>query len=382
MITVHKSFLQPKRVAIDLGTLEEGLLNKKIGDSLTIGEPLLKQVTVEPFSPLSGKVVQIVTKLDAQNQETLSLIIENDFKNTVYPPIIKKPIDELIITYFKPTHKLERLTFNNDLTLIVNLVHDNEPFVSIDPKMIEEQSEDLLNTLASLHSIWHYKSIILLTKDGIRSKWFNASSLPITVKKIKLEAHSDAVYKLINKTFNGALYHKKAYNYLTLNSLIKLSDLITNHRPSILTSLTISGDAITTPMVLTVRVGTLFSELKRVFNGFKNHEAITMHKNRIIENSVITHEQFSVTEEMSSIHCQVFKEREVYDCIKCGACNDICPVGILPSKIMHSLNQGIALDYMKSNICIECGLCAYICPSKIPVMNYVIDAKKILKGES
>lgn len=382
MITVHKSFLQPKRVAIDLGTLEEGLLTKKIGDLITIGEPLLNQVTVEPFSPLSGKVVQIVTKLDVFNQETLSLIVENDFKNTVYPSIIKKPIDELIITYFKPTHQLERLTYNNNLDLIVNLVHDNEPFVSIDPKMIEEMKEDLLNTLASLHSIWNFKSIILLTKDGIRSKWFNGSSLPLVVKKIKLESKADAVYKLINKMFNGALYHKKAYNYLTLNSLIKLNDMITNHRPSILTQLTISGDAIANPLVVTVRVGTLFSELKRVFNGFKNHEAITMHMNRIVENNVITHEQFSITETMSSIHVQVFKEREVYDCIKCGACNDICPVGILPSKIMHNLNQGIALDYMKSNLCIECGLCAYICPSKIPVMQYVKEAKTILKGES
>ncbi|MFP4286310.1 MAG: 4Fe-4S dicluster domain-containing protein [Candidatus Izemoplasmataceae bacterium] len=381
MITVNKSYLQPKRVAIDLGTLDEDLLLKNIHDEVTIGEPLLKEVTHEPFSPLSGKVMQIITKQDENNQDTLSLIIENDFKNTVYKPLVKKPIDELIVTYFKPTSDLERLNYKKNMPLIVNLVHENEPFVSLDPKMIDEMKDDLLSTLASMHSMWQYREIIILTKEGIRTKWFSSMNLPITVKKIKLEKHIDAVYKIINKTFNNALYHKKTYNYLTLNSIIKLTDMITHHRPSILTQLTISGDAINNPMVLSVRIGTLFSELIRVFNGFKNHETITLHKNRIIENNVILHEQFSITETLSSIHAQAYKEREVYDCIKCGSCNDICPVGILPSKIMHSLNQGIALDYMKSNVCIECGLCAYICPSKIPVMHYVKEAKKILKGD-
>jgi electron transport complex protein RnfC len=382
MISVHKSFLQPKRVAIDLGTLEEGLLTKKVGDTVSIGESLLKHVLLEPFSIVSGRVVQILTKRGEDNNETLSLIIENDFKNTVLKSIAKKPIDELIISYFKPTKPLERLNYTNDYPLIVDLVHENEPFVSVDPKIIEESMDAIINTLASMHSIWHYKSIIILTKDGIRSKWFNQTALPIVIKKIKLDQHIDAVYKLINKTFNQALHHKKPYNYLSYASLVKLHDMITYHRPSILTNLTISGDAVNTPMVLTVRIGTLFSELKRVFNGFKSTEVITLHKNRIIENTVLLHEQFSVSETMSSIHAQVFKEREVYDCIKCGSCNDICPVGILPSKIMHSITQGIALDYMKSNLCIECGLCAYICPSKIPVMHYVKEAKKVLKGES
>jgi electron transport complex protein RnfC len=65
-------------------------------------------------------------------------------------------------------------------------------------------------------------------------------------------------------------------------------------------------------------------------------------------------------------------------CIKCGICNDVCPVGILPQNIMDSEIR-IAEDRIYNysvDQCVECGLCSYVCPSEINVLEWVRRAKR------
>ena len=45
------------------------------------------------------------------------------------------------------------------------------------------------------------------------------------------------------------------------------------------------------------------------------------------------------------------------DCINCGLCNMVCPMGCDP-----------LLNY-KMDKCIKCGLCSYMCPSKREVVK-------------
>ena len=45
------------------------------------------------------------------------------------------------------------------------------------------------------------------------------------------------------------------------------------------------------------------------------------------------------------------------DCINCGLCNMVCPMGCDP-----------LLNY-KMDKCIKCGLCTYMCPSKREVVK-------------
>ena len=53
-------------------------------------------------------------------------------------------------------------------------------------------------------------------------------------------------------------------------------------------------------------------------------------------------------------------------CLKCGICNNICPVGIMPYLLKNN-------NYRKSviNKCLKCGLCSYICPVYIDLINYI-----------
>ncbi|PIJ46705.1 electron transport complex subunit RsxC [Tatumella sp. OPLPL6] len=63
---------------------------------------------------------------------------------------------------------------------------------------------------------------------------------------------------------------------------------------------------------------------------------------------------------------------EEQSCIRCSACADACPAGLLPQQLYWYCQGG---DHDKAraynlNDCIECGACAYVCPSNIPLVQY------------
>ena len=58
---------------------------------------------------------------------------------------------------------------------------------------------------------------------------------------------------------------------------------------------------------------------------------------------------------------QPVKER---DCISCGRCIEVCPVGLMPTLYPRYVKagryEGARDNYVEC--CIECGACAYACP--------------------
>jgi len=59
-------------------------------------------------------------------------------------------------------------------------------------------------------------------------------------------------------------------------------------------------------------------------------------------------------------------------CIRCSACADACPAGLLPQQLYWYSRGGDHDKAREHNIadCIECGACAYVCPSNIPLVQY------------
>jgi electron transport complex protein RnfC len=59
-------------------------------------------------------------------------------------------------------------------------------------------------------------------------------------------------------------------------------------------------------------------------------------------------------------------------CVRCAACVDACPMGLMPTEIC-SLVKKKNIDMAKAYgvlDCIECGCCAYVCPAAIPLVHY------------
>lgn len=60
-------------------------------------------------------------------------------------------------------------------------------------------------------------------------------------------------------------------------------------------------------------------------------------------------------------------------CVRCGRCVEVCPMGLVPTKLAQAARTGDLRLARRHNIlaCFECGACAYGCPAKIPLVQWI-----------
>ena len=70
-------------------------------------------------------------------------------------------------------------------------------------------------------------------------------------------------------------------------------------------------------------------------------------------------------------------------CIRCGACAEVCPAGLLPQELDWQSRQGNASKLLADGLldCIECGCCDVVCPSHIPLVEHFQRAKQVIRRE-
>ena len=72
---------------------------------------------------------------------------------------------------------------------------------------------------------------------------------------------------------------------------------------------------------------------------------------------------------------------EAKNCIRCGECVSVCPMGLEPHLLMNLSEKGMYEKAGEEDImtCIECGSCSYVCPSHRPLLDYIRFGKTIVK---
>ena len=63
------------------------------------------------------------------------------------------------------------------------------------------------------------------------------------------------------------------------------------------------------------------------------------------------------------------REKPLGNCVRCGGCVNVCPVGLMPLTLYALSRKGMyerARDAQHLMDCIECGACAYQCPARLP----------------
>ena len=75
-------------------------------------------------------------------------------------------------------------------------------------------------------------------------------------------------------------------------------------------------------------------------------------------------------------------EKPLGNCVRCGGCVNVCPVGLMPLTLYALSRKGLyerARDAQHLMDCIECGACAYQCPARLPLVQYIRVAKGALR---
>lgn len=147
---------------------------------------------------------------------------------------------------------------------------------------------------------------------------------------------------------------------------------------------TVSGDGVKNPCNLMVKIGTSFSEVLEAAGGFV--------EGKEVQKLLCGGPMMGIA--MASLDVPVCKnnnaltvlcedpvemaEKQQTACLRCGRCNQVCPLGLTPQMMAVAAERKNYERYEKKLYgleCIACGSCTYICPAKRPLMQLFKQAK-------
>lgn len=151
------------------------------------------------------------------------------------------------------------------------------------------------------------------------------------------------------------------------------------NKPIIDRYFTVTGDAITNPAQMVVRIGDTIPRVLESCGGFSTSEnkvlilgGPMMGANLLMSDAVV-----SIT--VASILAFKHEVWEEEPCVRCASCVYSCPTDLQPVNIMNAVKNKDkdALQALDVAHCIECGLCSYVCTSKIHLTDYMRKGKKL-----
>lgn len=339
----------------------------KVYDKVKIGTPLIKVASTVVTSPVSG-IVQGIKIMNTLKGKMGAIEILNDFEETkVIDPIIKKQggtikkevLDKLLKAHFN-------LDFNNVKCLILNCI-DDDPYILTENFYLLLNYEGILETLDKLDKLYNFEHITICVKDNngenINKLMENLGMYPNIklniVPNLYLLGKEKILLDYLEFNIKDSYVVKASLFYHVYNLLLR-NRLINNKL------LTISGNGLKNPMVVKVKIGTKLADVVKSLVQVKK-EDLSYIINGLMSGYMIDLKDFIITNEVEGLLIMTNKKNiEASKCIKCGACIDICPVGINPLLLENP-------DYLKQvqDKCLKCGLCSYICPSYIDFNKYI-----------
>lgn len=150
---------------------------------------------------------------------------------------------------------------------------------------------------------------------------------------------------------------------------------------------TVSGAALLRPGNLSVRIGTPVSDLLAA-RGVDDTRLAGIRLGGPLTGRTVTDRRLPVGKTDAGLLAASAEELAPSGaelaCIRCGACAEVCPAGLLPQEL-HRQARAADLDALKAlNLadCIECGACAWVCPSRIPLVEDYRWGKAALAAET
>lgn len=168
-----------------------------------------------------------------------------------------------------------------------------------------------------------------------------------------------------------------------VGTVFAIYEAVMKNKPLYERILTVSGDACKHPANYRVRVGTPISYLIEKSGGLMEATTQVILGGPMMGNSV-SNLNAPVTKLTSGILMLsdnlAGKETEM-DCIRCGKCAQVCPIGLEPFLIARLMRNNQTENLREAHVldCIECGCCAYTCPARVPLLDYCKLAKTELK---
>jgi len=390
----------PKRVYIPFsqhaGKPAKPLVEK--GDEVKIGTKIGEAdgfISSAVHASISGRVVDVRSHPHPVLGSSLCCIIEStdgeewesgvkeksDYENLSKEELIQIVRDAGIVGLGGaafPTHvKLSPPEDKKIDTLIINGC-ECEPMLTADHRLMLEYPIGIIEGARIFQKVVGAEKLIFGIEDNKKNAAEILEKEGVEVRLLKTKypqgAEKQLIKALLNRTVpRGGLPMDVGCLVQNVGTCYAAFQAAKFRKPLIDRVVTVTGNAVKESKVLLVRIGTRMIDLINFCGGYVSQPRKVIFGGPMMGIAQYS-EEVPIIKGTSGILVWLDAyEEEEGPCVRCAACVDVCPMGLMPTEIykyVKNKNFDAARDYGVLD-CIECGCCAYACPAKIKLVHYI-----------
>ena len=272
--------------------------------------------------------------------------------------------------------------------LIINGV-ECEPYLTADHRMMLEKGREMLvGVTIQMKALGVDRAVIGIENnkaDAIEHMRHLVKEFPgITVEPLKVKYPQGGEKQLIKAVTgrevpSGKLPIEVGAVVHNVGTAFAVYEAVQKNKPLVERVVTVTGKGLQKPSNFKVRIGTPVNALIEAAGGMPSDTGKVVNGGPMM-GKAISNMDVPVTKGTSGI--LIFPSTEasrkmVLNCIRCGRCVSVCPMGLEPYLLGALSDRKRFEDCEKERImdCMECGSCHFICPSGRPLLDQIRVAK-------
>ena len=384
----------------------------KVGDHVYLGQKIADSqapVCAPIHASVSGTVVAVEPRPFSFGTNIMSIVIENDFRNTSVPmeennlPLEQMENDDILHAIREagivgmggaafPGNVKALSAMGNVDTLIANGC-ECEPYITADDTLLRTNPKDVLEGMLILRNLLDPQRTVLAVEDNKTEAIAELKKLLPAFPDIELcilptRYPQGSEKQLIQAVTGrqvppGQLPVKVGCAVFNVSTFAAICRAATEGKALTERIVTVSGEAIAQPQNFLVPIGTSFHDLIEVAGGLhdKTERVISGGPMMGAAQSDLAVPVIKATNSVLCLLKDVNGAAENPVCLRCGKCVTVCPMRLQPLYMYRFVGAGRVDELNRMNLldCMECGSCAFTCPGKLPLVETFRKGKQMVR---
>ncbi|MBL8177626.1 MAG: electron transport complex subunit RsxC [Bryobacterales bacterium] len=383
------------------------------GQEVVRGEPIAKAngfVSVPMHAPATGRIERIALAPSARGELSPAIYLKpwpsasqeilygapQDIEHMT-PEEIVKAVQETGVVGLGgaafPTHVKMKVPEGKKIEVVMVNGCECEPYLTTDHRVMVEQPDEVLHGARIAMKAVGAQRIVIGVEDNKPDAIENLRKAAVPYPYISVEpvpaqypqgAEKMLIHVLLGREVpSGGLPSDVGVSVFNVATLAQIGDLLPRHQGLIERVVTFAGPALKKPGNYMAALGTpLRFALEQ---AGCTEEAAGVILGGPMMGPAISSLDVPLTKGVTGVLVLTQKELasrngDILPCIRCGACVDVCPLHLNPSR-MGMLARKERYEEMETDFhlmdCFECGCCSYVCPSHIPLVQHFRVAKQM-----
>ncbi len=290
-----------------------------------------------------------------------------------------------------PTYVKLTLSPNDKVdTVLINAV-ECEPYLTCDYRVLMEQAEDVVDGLHFIQTAVSAQHGYIVTGTDRKEATRNATALLGSLNGCRvMHVEHEGVLGYEKTLILAALGRVVPFGKLpkdvgvvvqNVQTAAAISQAVRKGKPLTSRVITVSGDGVTKPSNYCVPIGTPAQTILEAC-GWQPERTAAVIMGGPMMGVAIEDLQTPTRKGTGGILALTPDEvRRLAEqpCIRCGACADACPLGLVPAMVDRVNGASAAvLESLYVDYCVECGECEYACPSGRRLLGKMQAAKRVV----